>query len=547
MKKVVICFLFILLVSVLVLSSCGTDSTSSTSNAATTSSATSSTSASTSSNSSTSTAPTASGPKYGGTLKIAFPSIPATLGWPAGMASSGATTVVQCCLETLLHQDNTGKIVPWLAESYTVADDLKSITFQLRKDVKFHDGSAFNAEVAKWNLDNYITAKLEPTWSSVDILDEHTVRVNLSKWLNTTPASFADSSTLLFMISKDSYDKNGLAWVKANPIGTGAFKFVNFELDSKAEFVKNPDYWAKDEKGNQLPYLDGIKFIVANTAITRETMMMAKEADIAVSIEAGKSASNMTKNGMVMKMSMDMSCLIFPDTTTEGSPWKIKEVREAAIYAIDQKNLSTGLGYGFMQPIYQIPPRMTAAYNPDFAFNREYDVAKAKELLAKAGYPSGFKSTLILSPIGINPDFATAVQGYFSAIGIQIDIDTPQVGKFMTYSYPGKWTPNALMFQGIPAVDITYSGGLNFLFSAVGQNWGRTPEVTATMEAATSSAAIDETKIRAVSDLMSKEALVIPVYETGAGCALQPYVMDTGMGERGSTNVWNNEKIWLNK
>ena len=67
----------------------------------------------------------------------------------------------QYCMESLLRQDNKGNIIPWLAESYKIADDLKSITFNLRKGVKFHDGSDFNAEAAKWNLDNYIQAKME--------------------------------------------------------------------------------------------------------------------------------------------------------------------------------------------------------------------------------------------------------------------------------------------------------------------------------------------------------------------------------------------------
>ena len=120
----------------------------------------------------------------------------------------------QYSLESLLRQDNKGNIIPWLAESYKIADDLKSITFNLRKGVKFHDGSDFNAEAAKWNLDNFIQAKMESSWASVDILDDYTIRVNITQWTNTVLTSFADAMTPVFMVSKAAFDKNGKDWMK---------------------------------------------------------------------------------------------------------------------------------------------------------------------------------------------------------------------------------------------------------------------------------------------------------------------------------------------
>ena len=100
------------------------------------------------------TATSAAGtPKYGGTLRIAAPTIGANIGWPATMGASGI--LVTSYYETLFHSDAKGDLIPWLAESYKVADDQKSITFTIRKGVKFSDGSDLTAEVVKWNLEQY--------------------------------------------------------------------------------------------------------------------------------------------------------------------------------------------------------------------------------------------------------------------------------------------------------------------------------------------------------------------------------------------------------
>ena len=130
---------------------------------------------------------------------------------------------------------------------------MKSITFNLRKGVKFHDGSDFNAEVAKWNLDNMIKAEASAfaSWASVDIIDDYTIRVNFTKWQSTLPMSFAEGNPWAPMVSKAAFEKNGLEWMRANPVGTGPFKFESFQLDASLKVVRNPDYWIKGK-----PYLD---------------------------------------------------------------------------------------------------------------------------------------------------------------------------------------------------------------------------------------------------------------------------------------------------
>ena len=219
-------------------------------------------------------------PKRGGTLKI-MGSIDAgnAGGWPSELTSMADDA--QPCLEPLIRIDNKGNVVPWLAESYEVADDMKSITFKLRQGVKFHDGSDFNAQVAKWNLDNVIAAKSKPILASVNSIDDHTIQLNLTQWSNTIWSDLYEND-FVTMISYAAFQKNGKEWMIQNPVGTGPFKYVSYQGQVSYEYIRNPDYWGKDKSGNQLPYVDAIEVSYITDSFTQKTAMQAGVADMAV-------------------------------------------------------------------------------------------------------------------------------------------------------------------------------------------------------------------------------------------------------------------------
>jgi peptide/nickel transport system substrate-binding protein len=547
-KKIILGVFILLILSTLVVSGCS--STTSPASSSTSSSPSTPPSVSATSTqtivSPSSSEPSPKSSKYGGTLIVISPTVPSTIGWPAQQPIGGVTTVTQVCLETLLRQDNKGNIVPWLAESYKVADDLKSITFVLRKGIRFHDGSDFNAEVAAWNLDQMIKGKREANWASVDIIGDNTIRVNFTEWNNTLPSSFGDTSVEAFMVSKAAYDKNGVSWMRSNPVGTGPFKFVSFQQDTLLKYVRNTDYWKKDADGNQLPYLDGIEYQITADPSTRETILKSGAGDMTTT-EAGKSAANQAQMGLTIKLNIELTELLMGDTANPDSPWANQKVREAAEYAIDREAISKALGFGFTEAPYQIPPRSTTAWDPDFAYTRKYDVEKAKQLLKEAGYPQGFKTTLIACPMGVNKDVCMAIQAYLAEAGIISELKYPEVGLWMTYQYPGKFPDNALVYQGLPMVDLSYAGGLQFMFGVVSTNWARTPEITEALHTALTSPAPDPNLVRVVTNLMSKEVLAIPVREGGAGTAYRPYLKDSGVMERGTSINWNSEQAWLDK
>jgi peptide/nickel transport system substrate-binding protein len=488
----------------------------------------------------TATKPANLTPKYGGTLRIVMSPASAGFGWPADVAGQGAG-VNQFCFETLLRLDSKGNLTPWLAESYKVADDLKSITFKLRQGIKFHDGSNFNAEVVKWNLENYMKSGMEPLYDSVDIIDDYTVRVNFKEWDNTLPASFGDLSTEVYIISKASFDKNGIDWMKQNPVGTGPFKFASYALDSSLKYTKNPDYWKKDDNGNSLPYLDGVDHIFATDPMTQYNIMLSDDADI-LNLTTGNQLVSLKEKGYKINVDYGVTSLI-PDTANTDSLWAKKEFREAVEYSIDREAIAKAFGYGFFEATYQIPPRNTTAFNPNFNTARKYDVNKAKELLAQAGY-NGTKTSIIVAPF-VEKDIAVALQSYLTKAGIQVDLEFPDMGKFVSYmGPPGTWN-NAALLLPMPRVDVNYSGGIKFISGMIGHVWNRTPEFMQAFQAAFLTPALDPKNISKVTDIISSDSSLIPVIENGSSIIQKPYVM-AGY-DRSSLMMWNSESSWLNK
>jgi len=486
----------------------------------------------------TPTPPTEPSPKYGGTLKTCWEPIPPTIGWPLGMIANPAGSAVQHILETLLRADKNGDVCPWLAESYEIADDMMSITFKLRKGIKFHDGSDFNAEVVKWNLDNWIDAKAQPFWKSVDIIDDYTVRVNLTMWRNTVPLSFCEGIAPVLMISKEAFDKNGMEWVQVNPVGTGPFKFVSFTPDVSLKAVKNPDYWVEGK-----PYLDAVEITFIGDPTTME--MMLKSGDIDMGGTNLNKAAGYEELGFNVFVTPEAIWNLVPDTANPDSPWANKKVREAVEYAIDRESIAKILGYGYLEAPYQIAPRSSLAYDPDFPWKRKYDPEKARQLLSEAGYPDGFDTTIIIFPPA-GDDYILLVQAYLSQVGIKVNLEHTDFGKWGTYMGPGSWPENACLYSPIPRFDKSFRGGIQFTFGMFGQSWLRTPEMMQTVDAALGTLTVDIDKIRAFDELVGRDALLIPVHEGTWNRVTAPYAHTT-FDERGYILYWNIEDAWLDK
>ena len=468
------------------------------------------------------------------------------IGWPPECVGPSGVTP-QISQQTLLKEMLDGSMKPNLAASYETNTDPAnpSITFHLQKGVKFHDGSDFNAQAVKFNLENI---KLSPyyaanttNWKSIEVIDDYTVRVNLNTWQNVAVRVFGD--TMSYMSSPTAYEKNGLDWVRYHIVGTGPFMHTEWQRDVVLSGVRNDNYW---EKGK--PYLDAFKYVFVSDELTSIALFRSGGGD-AVGNSNPKILAELEAEGNQIVPQYLGPFSLFPDSANQDSPWSNVKVRMAVEYAIDKEGLAKTFGYGW-KPAYQFSTSASKAYDPEIeAKARKYNVAKAKELMAEAGYPNGFKTQIIAGPLFLNKDVVLAIQAYLGKIGIQAEAIFPDMAKWGDISQ-NPWK-NALLYTSINEwgnQNSTFNYFLGDPSSAViykstwkPDNWKQLlDESKITPEP-------DPVKLKAMENIIWENELAIPLYYSANIMVFKPWVKDHGQGTRGQSNWFEPQNTWLDK
>ncbi len=494
-------------------------------------------------------------PVAGGVLRAITPSGPQMLSYVAAMGPADRTRIfpgAEALVDTTRERQTTSGVEPWLAERVVEDPKKLTITFYIRKGVKFHDGSELDAEVARWNIQQVIDAKALPFsgfFKGMRVTDKYTLVIDLTEYSNQLMPSWGWWSA---MYSKAAWEKGsggdlakGKEWARANFVGTGPFMLKEFKRDVHMKWVKNPNYWRKGR-----PYLDGIEEFYIPDAVTAAAMMQAKEADIWTNAPPSQQA-DLVKKGFHRQSSWpSLTMLIWPNTANASSKWKDKRLREALEYALDKDAIAKALGFGLYKPLKSLPQPGEWGYDP--AYNpRPYDPAKAKELLAAAGYANGLKAKLLALSSPDNRDAVTALKQYLDAAGFQIDIDLADPGRFFGTVFntpPGPDLDLSWMFAG---KDTNYLQTYMRWFSTQPFTdlsfLGHTPEQAAMDKEAQKllkvkdQQAITKKLIRNITD----NAMVIPVFENAGAAIQQPWVHSTEY-EQGFVR-WQTEEVWMEK
>jgi peptide/nickel transport system substrate-binding protein len=334
-------------------------------------------------------------------------------------------------------------IKPALAESWTVSDDKKVYTFNLRKGVKFHDGTPWNAEAAKFNFDRVLDKNFQyfnelafnfNTWwhqdiGSYEVVDEFTFRITLkqpnSEFLRRISMGGFGSAA---MLSPESVKKWGNEDVSLHPTGTGPFKFAERVVNEKIVMDRNPDYWDKD----RTPKIDRLIIRGIPDVATRELALLTGEVDI-IATPAPDSVDYIKSQGMNVVMG-PVPTIYLMWVNFKQKPLDDVRVRQALFMAIDRDGLCKFLRRGQCLPAYSIlnfgGPGYDAKYNP-----LPYDPNKAKQLLADAGFPNGFDVRVDWTPGGAG-DVATVadaewIQRDWSRIGVNLKIEQFEISTYM--------------------------------------------------------------------------------------------------------------------
>ncbi len=372
-------------------------------------------------------------PKQGGTLIYGRGGDSVSLD-PINVTDGESLIVTRQIFDGLLQYDEKDTSVkPALALSWSVSKDEKVWTFKLRQGVKFHDGTPFNAQAVKFNFDRWKDGKnpyhqgpFEYYYymfvqgdtdiiKSVDVVDDYTVKFVLEKPLAPFLANLA--MTPFAIASPESIKKYG-ADVGNHPVGTGPFKFVSWDHGDKIVLERNDSYW-----GGR-PYLDKVVFrsIPDNSARFMElqagsiSMMTDPNPDDVPIAEKDKSLK------VLLRPSFNVGYMAI---NMDKKPFDDIRVRQAIAHAINKAAIVKAFFARAQVAKNPLPPSLWG-YNDDVK-DYEYDPAKAKKLLADAGYKNGFDTTLWAMPVPRpymqQPQkIAEAIQADLAAVGIRAKI-----------------------------------------------------------------------------------------------------------------------------
>jgi peptide/nickel transport system substrate-binding protein len=484
--------------------------------------------------------------EYGGTLRCIAGSIPNVLGYPPEKAPSDNFYMLPVLEHLCEWGDTKGTYIPVLAESWEIDPAALTFIWHLRKGIKFHDGTDWNAEALKWNfqlgLDNnrltdgaYI--------DSLEIVDEYTLKMNL----NNFDWYALEAWGLVQPISPTAYESSGateeerIEWARVNAVGTGAYTVDEWQRDDHIRFVKNDNYWQEG-----LPYFDAIEIRYIPDAMVAAAAMEAGEADMWFAVSTVENILDLQKKGLKMNWGPGMFQCILYNSNDPESIYYDQKIRAAVEYAIDRTTLADMLGQGLYEPLTQMAsstwPGYVEGYDP-----RPYNPDKARELLAEAGYPDGFKTTLMITEAGT--DAGSFIQAYLGEVGIEVELDVADIGRYFGAVFGTGWSDMVYTASGInpSATDIFVHYGPDPMTFRTGNIWKSDKYLALCREAG------DPTKYGSVAAAIPKikeairqggeDAMILPLFRTAEAGIMQTYVYSDYPIIHGI--IWTPQDDWM--
>jgi len=340
------------------------------------------------------------------------------------------------------YKDGTLEVEPALATDWTISGDGTVYTFDLREGVSFHDGTALNAEAVVFNFERMLDeehpyhdtgpfplAFFFSAVETVEAVDAHTVRFTLEAPYAPFLSNLAYPTGLI--VSPEAVKAHGEDFGR-NPVGTGPFRFAEWESNAKVVVTRNEDYWGG------APPLEAVVFRPITDANTRVAEMLAGGIDVMVEIPPD-SVSTFDGGGFVLHEQAGPH-VWFLILNAKEPPFDDPRMRQAANYAIDKKTLVENVLQGTAEVAAgPTPPAFAWAYN-DSLQPYPHDPEKARSLIAEAGH-EGAELTFYVTEGGsgmLDPvPMGAAIQADLAEVGLEVTIETYEWNTFLGKVNPG--------------------------------------------------------------------------------------------------------------
>ncbi|SEC41216.1 ABC transporter substrate-binding protein [Paenibacillus sp. GP183] len=357
-------------------------------------------------------------PKAGGTLNIALSADPTTFD-PSFSTAFFDRQPYQNIYDKLVDRDASGKIVPMLVEKWSISDDNKTYTFNLRQGVKFHDGTDFNAEAVKFtferNMEKSSGRKSEmAVVSKVTVVDPNTVQIELKQPFSAFLSSLTDRSGMI--VSPDAVKKYGKDFA-THPVGTGPFMFKESTRGSTFVLDKNPNYWKKG-----FPKLDQVVYKIFPDPNIALVNLKSGAVDM-ITVFPTKEIANMKNDPKFQVINVAGQGFVGFEVNTTKPPFNKVELRQAVDLLIDRNAIVDVVLNGTGIPAHSpFVPSHFAYGDSDKAL--QPNLEKAKELLKTAGVPGGFTFTMKYVQTPMNQQLGQMIQSMLKPAGIIVNLES---------------------------------------------------------------------------------------------------------------------------
>ena len=351
---------------------------------------------------------------------------------PTGGAAQAIDSVLYSnVFEGLTRFEGDGAVVPGLAKSWDISDDGTVYTFNLNSGVSFHDGTDMDAEDVKFSLDR---ARAEDSTNAqkrlfsgitdVTVVDPMTVKVTLDQPNGSFLFNMAWGDAVI--VAPESIEN-----IASNPIGTGAFTFSDWVQGDRLELTRNENYW-----GNPAA-LESATFRFISDPTAAFAAVMAEDVDVFVGFPAPENLPQFEADSRFQVLVGNTEGETILSTNNKMPPFDNLLVRKAVAHAIDRQAIIDGAMFGYGTPI----GTHFAPHNPDYVDllgNSPYDPAKAKQFLAEAGFPDGFKTTLKLPPPSYARRGGEIIASQLRKVGIEAEISNLEWSQWLEEVFKAK-------------------------------------------------------------------------------------------------------------
>ncbi|WP_299733593.1 ABC transporter substrate-binding protein [uncultured Tateyamaria sp.] len=349
-----------------------------------------------------------------------------------------------------------GSVVPGLAESWEISEDGLTYTFNLREGVTFHDGTTMDAEDVKFTLDRILAEDsanaqkaLYAAIASVEVVDASTVRVTLSEPNGNMLFNLAWGDAVI--VAPESIEN-----IKQQPIGTGPFKFDSWTQGDSIQISQYADYWGEQPALTEATF----KFISDPTAAF--AAMMAEDVDVFTGFPAPENLPQFEADPRFQVLIGSTEGETILSTNNKQAPFDDVRVRQAVAHAIDRQAIVDGAMFGYGTPI----GTHFAPHNPayvDLTGGSAFDPDKARALLAEAGMPDGFETTLHLPPPSYARRGGEIIAAQLAEVGIKAEIINVEWAQWLETVFRGKSFGLSIVSHTEP-MDIGIYGNPDYYF-----------------------------------------------------------------------------------